>query len=113
MTWLHGTVSEFEFLRGWREGLGRARDQAKQNLERGLRDLQAAGEKERAKRAREEELRLLLQEAESRLVAARQVEARIRGQYRAVCAQFGQWHGDFFSSKTREETDLEQFFLQP
>ena len=54
-----------------------------------------------------------LQEAEARLVAARQAEARIRGQHRALCAGLAQWHGDFFSSKTREETDLEQFFLQP
>ena len=92
---------------------GRARDRAKEDLERGRRDLQAAGDKERAKRAREEELGVLLQEAESRLVAARQIEARVREQYRAVCAQFGQWHGDFFSSKTREEVDLDQFFLQP
>ena len=58
-------------------------------------------------------MRLQLQEAESRLVAARQLESKIRGQYRALCLQFAQWHGDFFSSKTREETDLEQFFLQP
>ena len=92
---------------------GRARDQAKESLDRARRDLQGAGDRDRARRAREEELRAGLQEAEARLVAARQAEARIRGQHRALCAGLAQWHGDFFSSKTREETDLEQFFLQP
>jgi hypothetical protein len=91
---------------------GRSRDEAKENLERGRRDLQAAGDKERAKRAREEELQMLLQEAESRLVDARHMETKIRGQYRTISAQFGQWHDDFYSSKTQEEMNLEQFLLQ-
>ena len=91
--------------------IGRARDQAHGNLERVNRDINTVKDNDKSRREKEAEIRRYLQEAETKLVAAKQLEGKIRGNFKSLCLQYGQWQNDFFSSKTREETDLEQFFL--
>ncbi|KAJ1472306.1 hypothetical protein T484DRAFT_1975621, partial [Baffinella frigidus] len=74
-------------------------------------DIQELKQKEIARREREEGIRQLMHEAESKLLEAKTLEEKVRGQAQALHLLFGQWHKDFFTNKSKEEAELEQYFL--
>ncbi len=53
-----------------------------------------------------------MQDAEYKLVEARKMEEQVRGKAQALHVLMAQWHKDFFVNKTKEEADLEQYFLR-
>jgi len=75
-------------------------------------DVKEMKEKERDRREREEGVRQLMGEAETKLAEAKQMEEKVRGKAQALHVLMSQWHKDFFVNKTKEEADLEQYFLQ-
>jgi chromosome segregation ATPase len=68
-------------------------------------------EQERTRREKEEGVRKLLHESESKLVAAREMEEKVSAASKQLHLLFGQWQKDFFINKSKEEAELEQYFL--
>jgi len=68
-------------------------------------------EQERTRREKEEGVRKLLHESESKLAAAREMEEKVSAASKQLHLLFGQWQKDFFVNKSREEAELEQYFL--
>jgi len=68
-------------------------------------------EAERTRREKEEGIRRMLHEAEAKLTEAKQVEDKVRSQGQQLHLLFAQWQKDFFVNKSREEAELEQYFL--
>jgi hypothetical protein len=89
----------------------RQRGIAEQNAERASKDLAQMKDKERDRREKEEGVRQLMHEAETKLIEAKSMEEKVRGQMHALHLLFGQWHKDFFINKAKEEVEVEQYFL--
>ncbi len=88
-----------------------ARQQAELLLERMVAEVDRIREAERKRREAEEAVRAQLGLSSRRLVEARALEERCRVQSMETLQGFSQWHGDFFSDRSREEAEMEQFFL--
>jgi len=63
------------------------------------------------RREREEAIRRMLHDSESKLSEARTMEDKLRSQSAQLHLLFAQWQKDFFVNKSKEEAELEQYFL--
>mmetsp|Transcript_30669 Transcript_30669/g.71662 ORF Transcript_30669/g.71662 Transcript_30669/m.71662 type:complete len:374 (+) Transcript_30669:3-1124(+) len=68
-------------------------------------------EQERIRREKEEGVRKLLHESEAKLIAAKETEEKVSAASKQLHLLFGQWQKDFFINKSKEEAELEQYFL--
>jgi len=84
---------------------------AESNMEKMKQELERFKDMERTRREKEEGVRKLLHESEAKLAEAKVIEEKIRAQGQALHLMFGQWQKDFFSNKSKEESELEQYFL--
>eukprot|EP00285_Hemiselmis_virescens_P005732 CAMPEP_0173383226 /NCGR_PEP_ID=MMETSP1356-20130122/5773_1 /TAXON_ID=77927 ORGANISM="Hemiselmis virescens, Strain PCC157" /NCGR_SAMPLE_ID=MMETSP1356 /ASSEMBLY_ACC=CAM_ASM_000847 /LENGTH=226 /DNA_ID=CAMNT_0014337979 /DNA_START=13 /DNA_END=693 /DNA_ORIENTATION=+ len=88
-----------------------ARQQAEHMLDRMMAEIDRIKEAERRRREQEEGIRTLLAENNKRIDDVRVQEEKCRIMNMESVQLFAQWQKDYFSAKTSEEAELEQYFL--
>mmetsp|Transcript_1486 Transcript_1486/g.3350 ORF Transcript_1486/g.3350 Transcript_1486/m.3350 type:complete len:398 (-) Transcript_1486:88-1281(-) len=107
----HHFERDLQLARDAKAEADRGRMVAEADIGRMNNEVKDMKEKERDRREREEGVRQLMQEAENKLAEARRMEEQVRGKAQALHLLMAQWHKDFFVNKTKEEADLENYFM--
>jgi len=84
---------------------------AEEEKNRVVEEMKALKSKELTRREKELTVKQVLHETEHKLIELKQLEEKVRGQSQALHLLFGQWHKDYFINKSKEEAELENYFL--
>jgi len=74
-------------------------------------EMKALKAKELERREKELTVKQSLHDTEHKLIELKALEEKVRGQSQALHLLFGQWHKDYFINKSKEEAELENYFL--
>jgi hypothetical protein len=89
----------------------RKRMEAEAEKNRVVEEMKTIKSKELARREKELTVKQILNDTEHKLIELKQLEEKVRSQSQSLHLLFGQWHKDYFINKSKEEAELENYFL--
>ena len=89
----------------------RKRMETEAEKNRVVEEMKTIKSKELARREKELTVKQILNDTEHKLIELKQLEEKVRSQSQSLHLLFGQWHKDYFINKSKEEAELENYFL--